>query len=148
MQNIDLELLHSMNHAGSLYRRLHHQIAESDGRLEGEDFSGYGRLLHTLIKKGDMTQKQLAEALEIRPQSLTSALKKLEEKGFITRTHNQNDRRMQTVHLCEQGKNTGLLLHSMREKTAKIYFSCLNADEKCQLLSLLNKVMESTNVCH
>ena len=100
----DLKLLHVLNRTNAVYRRMHHEIVEQDGTLAGQDLYGYGHLLHILIKDGDMTQKELAEKLEIRPQSLTAALEKLEQKGYITRTRDQKDRRIQMVHLTESGK--------------------------------------------
>lgn len=144
----DLELLHALNHANGVYRRLHHQMVEEDGSLKGQDLYGYGRLLHTLIRHGDMTQKELSEHLEIRPQSLTSALEKLEEKGYITRTRDQKDKRIQMVHLTPEGKEVGDHLHALRQKTAVQFFSCLSASEKKEMLGLLNKVLEHNNDSH
>ncbi len=144
----DIELLHALNHANGVYRRLHHQIVEADGTLDSKEMFGYGRLLHTLIRQNDMTQKELAEKLEIRPQSLTTALEKLEDKGYVTRLRDQNDRRIQVVHLTDEGREIGSLLHNLRSKTAKQYFSCLNNDEKEELLLLLNKVLENNHASH
>ena len=141
----DLELLHALNRAGSVYRRLHHQVVEADGSLEGIEMFGYGRMLHTLIRNGDMTQKELAEKLEIRPQSLTAALEKLEAKGYITRVRSTEDRRIQMVHLTDEGKEIGSLLHNLRKKTANQFFDCLNSEEKQELLLLLNKVLENNH---
>lgn len=139
----NLKLLHALNLANRLYRRENHTIAEQDGRLRGQDLYGSGRLLQSLIRHGDQTQKQLSERLEVRPQSLTSALEKLESKGCIERFRSADDRRVQIVHVTEKGKFLGAALHEARAETADLMFACLSEPEKEQLLALLHKIAEA-----
>jgi DNA-binding MarR family transcriptional regulator len=139
----NLKLLHALNLANRLYRRENHCIAEEDGRLRGKDLYGSGRLLQALIRSGDQTQKQLSERLEVRPQSLTAVLEKLESKGCIERFRSRDDRRVQIVHVTDKGKFLGAALHEARAKTADVLFACLSETEKEQLLALLNKIAEA-----
>jgi len=141
----DLDLLHALNHAQGTYRRLFHRIAMEDSQLTDKDMLGYGRMLHTLIRDGDLQQKELAERLEVRPQSLTSALDRLERAGFIERTRSDSDRRIQVVHLTSAGREMGNLLHSLRRRAAEQYFSCLDSSEKEELSRLLDKVQRAGN---
>jgi DNA-binding MarR family transcriptional regulator len=141
----DLDLLHALNHAQGTYRRLFHRIAMDDAELKDKEMLGCGRMLHTLIREGDLTQKELAERLEVRPQSLTSALDRLEKAGFVERTRDAQDRRVQVVHLTPAGREMGELLHSLRRRAAEQYFSCLVPAEKEALSRLLEKIQQASH---
>lgn len=139
----DLELLHSLNHAQGCYKRLHHRLVENNPVLSKKDVFGYGRILHILIKGGDMQQKELADKMDVRPQSLTSAMNRLEKNGYIERKRDKSDHRIQIVHVTEDGKEIGQMLHNIRRKAAKQYFACLDDNEKEELNRLLQKVEEA-----
>ena len=49
-----------------------------------------------------MPSKDLAEKLDIRPSSLSEALDRLQEKEFITRSTDENDKRKVIVSLTDK----------------------------------------------
>ena len=65
---------------------------------------GQGKLLLLILRKEPVGQKELVEMLDIRPSSLSELLKKLEAKGFVTRTPDEQDKRNMIVTLTGEGK--------------------------------------------
>lgn len=64
------------------------------------------RALHLadLAGEGALTPSQIAESSHLSPARVANVLRALEEKGWITRSHDTQDRRRVTVTLTEQGE--------------------------------------------
>lgn len=121
-------------------RRMRYIIGEKYG-FEG--VRGSSRMLHALMQKDRISQRELAGRLDVRPQSLTTALLKLEEQGFIKRERNENDKRELYILLTEEGKRIEEVLHARFCEVAENLFSCLEEEEKETLGNLLEKVTRS-----
>ena len=64
----------------------HHITHHGKGR-------GQGKILKILARNGEMSQKDLQDMLEIQSGSISEVLAKLEDKGMITRTKSEDDKR-------------------------------------------------------
>jgi DNA-binding MarR family transcriptional regulator len=145
-----LELMHQVNYTAALFRREfiasygspEKELFEKDGK-NGEKPRGYGKILATLSREDGITQHELAARLSIRPQSLTAALSKLEEGGYITRQRSPQDKREQNVLITPSGLAHSERIQSCRRRTAEEMFSCLSAEERRLLCTLLTRVTES-----
>ena len=64
------------------------------------------RALHlaTVAGEADLTPSQIAECSHLTPARVANVLRALEEKGWIERSHDTEDRRRVTVTLTEQGE--------------------------------------------
>ncbi|MBO6232222.1 MAG: MarR family transcriptional regulator [Ruminiclostridium sp.] len=65
-------------------------------------------------EQGRSNVKELGKTLMLDPSTLTPILKKLEAKGYITRTRSQSDERNLTVAITEKGdelKEAALRVH-------------------------------------
>lgn len=122
---------------GLLVRQLHY--AHMARGPMGTPFSGQGRVLKFLKLKPEFTQKELAELLGVRSQSLGELLAKLEKSGYVTRSPSETDRRVILVRLTEQG------LRATEEggQEGGDVFSCLSDEEQAQLSGLLDRVIVS-----
>lgn len=138
----DIDLLRLVNRTNGEYRRRHHVVLERSGY---QGLYGNGRLLHELAKNDELPQKELARRLEIRPQSLTEALGKLEQAGYIVRKRSQTDKREQYVYITDLGRERSQKLREMRLQVATEMFGCLSDEEKETMYNLLTRVMESEN---
>ena len=87
-----------------------------------------------------MTQSELAEILQIRPQSLTVAMQKLEEQGYVLRERDPKNRRQVLVSVTEEGKKHSGQLDTERESTAKKLLQVLSEEEKKQMYELLLRI--------
>ncbi len=89
----------------------------------------------------DMSVKELGEYLFLDSGTLTPVLKKLEEKGYLTRNRSKADERVLDVRITKAGD-------ALREKAVDIPSSMggcisLSPEESMQLYSLLYKILES-----
>ncbi len=88
------------------------------------------------------TVKEMGEALLLDPSTLTPLLKKLESKGYITRTRSETDERSLNIALTEKGD-------ALKDKALKVpeQMKCcigLTPEEGAQLGQLIMKIL--TNV--
>jgi len=60
-------------------------------------------ILLYFIKKGKMSQKEIAKELHIRESTLSVRLDRLEKAGLITREADSIDKRTHTIKLTEEG---------------------------------------------
>lgn len=96
-------------------------------------------VLMVLWEKQTLSVKELGEYLYLDSGTLTPLLKKLETKGYVTRTRSEKDERCMCISLTERGM-------ALREEAQQIpaqVDSCvpLSAEEVLQLQGLLSKVL-------
>ncbi|MBQ7983251.1 MAG: MarR family transcriptional regulator [Clostridia bacterium] len=109
-------------------------------------FEGKGsqkRILIVLYETGSITQSDLTQHLGIQPGSASEVLAKLESAGLITRTMSEADRRTTDILLTETGMAAAEEAKREREERHEQIFSCFNAEEKQELLSMLERLNAS-----
>lgn len=88
----------------------------------------------------------IAERLKVTPSAISRMLKGLEEKEFIERKVNKNDRRNTYVTLTEKGKKvTQRVETEMNEFTKKVIHSMGEEDSKT-LIRLFNKLVDTMDI--
>lgn len=94
-----------------------------------------------LWEKKSLIVKELGEALYLDSGTLTPLLKKLESKGFVTRTRSQEDERIICVEITEKGEDLKKSALHIPEKMS----SCvnLNPEEAMTLYKLLYKILKA-----
>lgn len=95
------------------------------------------QLLAIIADQPGVTQKELAEKLEIQPASASELLMKLERRGLIRREKNQDDRRSICVHLTD----AGVQALNQPAGDSPDPFAALSAQEQAQLHELLEKLL-------
>ena len=138
------ELVRQLQRILALYRRglpSTEETAATD-RANAPCHHGTGRILSKLVHQGDgISQASLAEKINIRPQSLSEALTKMEERGWIARRPNPQDKRGTLVYLTEEGRLQEEQLAARRSTAAEHLFSALSEEEKETLSALLDKIL-------
>lgn len=129
---------HRFAHLMGRIHHLYHKQMESPLLHPGQ-----GRLLYQILEKEPIGQKDLAFLLDIRPSSLSELLKKLEGKGLIARTLDENDKRNMVITLTEEGKALVQRAAQSRETLEAKIFDPLSEEELLQLSSLLGKLTDS-----
>jgi len=112
-----------------------------DSQYMGDPHSGQGRVLAILKMQPEISQKDLAYLLDIRPQSLGEILSKLEKNEYIVRTTSEQDKRITNVKLTEEGKKMAEQAQKMQEKANQL-FTSLSEEEQSKLEGLLEKVIK------
>lgn len=103
---------------------------------------GQRRILVTLLRQKDLTQKELQDILEISSGSLSEILQKMEDSSLIERQKSCNDKRQVKLALTPEGKNIALQVRAHYIDTLKRMFECLDEQEKEQLDGILEKLVE------
>ena len=101
-----------------------------------------GRLLECAAANPGVSSRELCEALDLRPSSLSEILVRAENDGLLCRTVDENDRRVQRVSLTPGGSAVVADMEKVRNEDAKKKTSCLTEEEKMQFCSLCNRLSE------
>ncbi len=88
-----------------------------------------------------MTQRELAEMLDIRSASVSELMAKMEESGLIMRTHDPSDKRALRIRLTERGHAEAKLMAARRAEANKNLFAVLDDEEKARLEVILGKLI-------
>ena len=122
----DKSLANLFDHCGHI---LSHQFGNHSRGQEG--------ILEAIRAKPGITQKELAEILNIQSASVSELLMKLERKGLVIREKSEEDRRSIRVALSEEGEKM-----IQQPKNAPVDpFQALSTEEQDQLRSLLEKLL-------
>ena len=104
-------------------------------------FRERGRLLVELERQDGLTQRALAEILNIRPQSLSELVFKLEQDGLVERRMDETDKRAVQVFLSQTGRDRIEHIKQERRRFADEFLAPLNDEEREQLANLLEKLI-------
>ena len=136
----EMSLARKTARLGHLIHRYYQADAREKG-MGGDPLRGQGRVLALLAVKPETTQRELSYLLDMRQQSLSELLAKLEEKGFITRAKSAEDGRVVKVSLTEAGAAAAPNLDALNKRADII--DCLDADERAQFEALVDKITAS-----
>ncbi len=129
-----------------LVRRKHH-----GGKPPHEGHHGPGgrpparkeHLLHVLKQNPSINQKDFAEKVHVRPQSLGEMLTKMEENGLIVRTKDPSDGRAILVDLTPAGEELEQAHHEKVMKDVEARYAALTDEELAEYLRLTQKINET-----
>ena len=103
---------------------------------------GRGRIMGILADRGPVCQSKLAEFLDIRPQSLSELICKMEADGLINRQQSEEDRRQTIVSLTEEGSARVSAFRESHRRHAEEFLAPLTEEEKIALCAILKKLAE------
>ncbi len=122
-----------------LIKRRHVARLKAHGPF-GNPMRGQGRVLSILKMQPTIGQKQLSYLLDMRQQSLSELLAKLEKSGFIERAPSEDDRRAAIITLTDKGRAATDGAETPAAERAGV-FDALTDDERALLAPLLDKVI-------
>ena len=132
----DFELMKQLNLTCALARRKPKR-ADGGGKHKRRAF---GHLLDTLMTHDGMSQQEIADALGIRPQSVSEAVSILDERGLIRREKCPNDGRKTLIYITPAGVARREDAANSGRAHAEAFFSALTEQEKQTLGALLEKL--------
>jgi DNA-binding MarR family transcriptional regulator len=100
-------------------------------------------LLRLLRRKGALSISELAEALGVTGSSVTTACKRLEKAGLVTRERQNDDERMVRVMLTSQGHEHVEAWHRRRREIVEQWLAGLEFQEQEMLQHLLERLLEA-----
>lgn len=99
-----------------------------------------GRLLSILKENPNLSSRELAELLDIRPSSLTELLARLEQEQLVSRTPDENDRRIIRISLTEKGAEREEQIAAERAAHLEKFSACFTEEEAAQFCALCDKL--------
>lgn len=99
---------------------------------------GQNGILKILADGDTIPQSELVKQLDMRPQSASEMLKKLEKRGLITRHQSETDKRVINLTITEQGKQ----IYKQSENFTPIAINVLTDEEKEQFANILDKLTD------
>lgn len=106
-----------------------------------DPMQGQGRILSALRRMHSVSQKELGNNLDIRPQSLGELLQKLESNDYIKRYRSPTDKRALIVELTEKGEQ-----FQLNRPEYDTLFETLSKKECEELRQTLLKISEQLKV--
>lgn len=132
------DLMEKMHRVQALLYRYQSYAYRAFGPL-GNPMRGQGRVLSILKLQPVISQKELSYLLDMRQQSLSELLAKLERSGYITRASSDEDRRITMVTLTEAGRKEAEKPYEAGGDIGKI-FECLDDSEQGQFSDYLDRL--------
>jgi DNA-binding MarR family transcriptional regulator len=96
--------------------------------------------LRELEKTPRATPGHLADQLHVSPQTIAGILKRLEQRGLITRARDENDRRSFSLELSAEGKRLSNEAPSLLRDQFRSELNRLQLWEATQILATLQRV--------
>ena len=119
------------------HRRLAERLAPFD--LHPRHF---GMLKHLAANEGQ-SQQALSDALGIHRSAMVALVDDLESRGLAERRRDSADRRAYALHLTRAGRKLLTELGRVAQEDEAELLVALDASERSQLISLLQRVAES-----
>jgi len=121
-------------------------MGEMESRvLSGSEFAELSmRQLHYLDlvnRLGHPTLSELARELGVSRPSVTAAVAKLTDAGFVAKVASDEDRRVSHVHLAKRGQRMVRLHDEVHQSVADLFTNALTQRELRELVRMLNKVI-------
>lgn len=121
-------------------------MGEMEARVvSGREFAELSmRQLHYLDvvnRLGHPTLGELAAELGVSRPSVTAAVAKLRDAGFVAKVASDEDRRVSHVHLAKKGHRIVRLHDAVHQAVADLFTNALTKRELHELVRMLNKVI-------
>lgn len=100
-------------------------------------------ILFILHRDGEMSQRKLAERLNLTPPSVTASIQKMEKLGYIRRTPKSGDQRVLLISLTEKGKTYLQGIFDVGHQMEEMAFRGMSLEEKLLLKRLLLQVRDN-----
>ena len=123
---------------------MHRVINRAKGMYQEFDLNAsQAGILFTLHQSYAMSQKELAESLNMTPPSITSAIQKMEKGGYIRRKADEKDQRVLRLSLTEKGESCIQSVKQVAEQMRKLIFYEMSEEEIQQFRKFLLRINEN-----
>ena len=103
------------------------------------------RVLEVLLHKGPLPVNTIGPKVDLTPGSISVAVDRLEQRGFVVRKADASDRRVHVVHLTTEGEKVIRKAFAHHEREMEHLLTGLNDQERTTLMVLLKKLGKSVD---
>lgn len=130
---------YEQNYVEELYLSVGEKIKSQRGDVQ----RGQGKILSILYNnEGALLQDTIKKKMNIKAGSVSEMIGKLQKKGYVTKTSDQNDKRKVLILITDNGR---MHVENYRKGSKKTFksnsiFECLSEEELEQLAKILEKL--------
>lgn len=99
-------------------------------------------IIDQIQEKGELSVNKLSAILDLSPPTVSVAVRKMEEKGFIVKSTDSFDGRVTNLELTEKAKNLYRKIEEYRLNKVRKLLSNLEPEEQKVFLLLLGKAVK------
>lgn len=140
-QNV-IQLYNALNRLSKQMHRFSHRAEHKHGL-----FHAQSKLLQLIAKNEGIIQRDLAGKMDMRPSSMTEALRRLEQLNLILRKRDEKDQRSMHIYLTDMGReiveDTIKSEEEFMEKFTNIVFKEISEEEIGKMLAITSKLCKS-----
>ena len=103
-------------------------------------YHGQPPLLFTLRKNDGLSQREIADVLNIAPSTITVMLKRMEKTGLVKRKQDRKDQRISRVYLTDEGSDKCNKAEDALKSLAEECFDGFSREEKEEFKKYLEKM--------
>ncbi|MBN8596032.1 MAG: MarR family transcriptional regulator [Anaerolineae bacterium] len=100
------------------------------------------RAMHCLMHEPGLSQKDLAERLEVTPAAVSTTVREMEKLDLIQRLPDAEDARLMRLHLSAESKAVLQQMHQQRLQGVVQLMSPLPIDEQRYIVEALERALE------
>ena len=100
-------------------------------------------VLFVLGRHGEMSQRKLAEKLNLTPPSITTAIQKMEKLDYVQRKPDPDDQRVMLLSLTEKGRTYLKGIFNVGCQMEEMMFRGMNMEEKLLMKRMLIQVRDN-----
>lgn len=114
-----------------------------------EQLSGLGihpgqlPLIKVLGDSGELSQRELAERLHIKPSTVAVSIRRLEHAGILERNSDLLDQRVKRIRLTDRGKVLNQQIRDIIKHNEKVLFRGFTESEKCLMNRFLMQIIRN-----
>ena len=101
---------------------------------------GHPRILFTIDHLEGASQKELAEHLHVTPASLATSLKRLQKAGFLARSSDDHDQRVNKIELTDRGRKAIRICKTQLFSIDQLMHAGFSVEEQEQLAGYLDRM--------
>lgn len=134
---------HSGTHLFLLFWKASHAVMRFDQasiRRAGFNSLSDFAVLEVLLHKGSLPVNAIGEKVLLTSGSITTAVQRLEKRGFVRRERSAEDARVVLVHLSAEGRE--LIEEAFAEHSANLdeLFAVLDDEDRARFADLMRKL--------
>lgn len=119
----------------------HRQLMKA---LEPTELStGQPKVLAFLKSHEGRSQKEISQACQLEPGSVTVLLKRMEQQGIVERRQREGDKKSRCIFLTERGRSLADTSVESFFRTEELAFSGFTEAEKAQLMAFCERIVNN-----
>ena len=132
---MERKIIHQIIHYAKEHRAVMQSYLDETGVYQAQH-----RLLMIISRWPNLSQKKLAETMEVSTATIAVSLKKLEKAGLITKTMDETDNRLNRIVITDRGNQVVKHSKQIFQSTEKRVFEGFTEEEKSTLTDFMERL--------